>query len=297
MLLLLIRWGYTVDGTGFNEHIGTIVKDNQYYQPARTLWDWMQLLIVPTALAVGGFFLSRSQSNHEQQIANENLQETALQTYLDQISALLLDKDLRNSGRDSEKRDIARARTLIALRRLDSVRKAVLIKFLSEADLIGRDEEKYIVNLQEADLRLIDLNGANLSFTSLNGVILNNANLEGTDLAGTDLTNAFLQSTNMSQANLSYSDLTQAVLSGANLGSADLSLTILKQANLEKANLRNAICIKADFYNANLRDVDLRGAKLQGAILDDADLFGAKYDKETRFPERFTPSQDMQFIR
>lgn len=299
VLILLIILGYRVDWdwVGFREYVGKIHDANQYYQPARTLWDWMQLLIVPTALAIGGFFLSRSQSNHEQRIADDNLQETALQTYLDQISDLLLDKNLRNSEQVSEKRDIARARTLIALRRLDSVRKAVLIKFLSETDLIGRDEAKHIISLQEADLRLINLNGTNLSFTSLNGVILNSANLEGTDFTGTNLTKAFLQATNLSQANLSYSDLTLAVLNGAHLGSTDLSSAILEQANLEKAILRNSICINADFRGANMREVDLRSANLQGAVLDDADLFGAKYDKETRFPERFTPSQEMQFIR
>ena len=295
--MLLIRWGYTVDSSGFNEHVGTIVKANQYYRPARTLWDWMQLLIVPTALAVGGFFLNRSQSNQEYQIADNNLQETTLQTYLDQISELLLDKGLRNSKQESEIRDIARVRTLIALRRLEGMRMGVLVKFLWEANLIGIGEEKNIIKLQEADLRLIDLNGANLSFTSLRSVFLSNANLEGVNLTGTELIDAFLQDANLSQADLSYVDLSQANLSGADLDSAEMSLAKLEQANLEKASLRNAICIKTNLRQAKMREVNLRGANLQGAILDNADLFGAKYDKETRFPERFTPSQDMQYIR
>jgi hypothetical protein len=110
----------------------------------KTLWDFLQLLIVPLALAVVGFLFTmqqdirqqniedrratqvrtienqRSQQAQkiekqraaaEQDIARQRAQDEALQAYLDQMSHLLLDKDLRGSEEDSVVRTLARART------------------------------------------------------------------------------------------------------------------------------------------------------------------------------------------
>ena len=61
----------------------------------------------------------------------QRAQDPALQAYLDQMSTLLLEKDLRNSEEDSEVRTLARARTLTVLERLDPSRK--------EPGALGRD--------------------------------------------------------------------------------------------------------------------------------------------------------------
>src|SRR5713226_7291618 len=44
----------------------------------KTLWDWLQLLIIPLGLAIGGFVLSQVQKNTEQMITVDNQRETAL---------------------------------------------------------------------------------------------------------------------------------------------------------------------------------------------------------------------------
>src|SRR6266487_4686517 len=60
----------------------------------KTLWDWLQLLIIPTVLAVGGYLFNLTISRNEQRIASDNQRETALQDYIDKMSELLLKEHL-----------------------------------------------------------------------------------------------------------------------------------------------------------------------------------------------------------
>src|SRR5437763_602783 len=56
----------------------------------KTLWDWFQLLIIPLVLAVIAISFNRVERKNEKAIALGNQRETALQTYLDKMSELLL---------------------------------------------------------------------------------------------------------------------------------------------------------------------------------------------------------------
>jgi hypothetical protein len=64
-------------------------------------WEWLQLLIVPLALAVIGLWFTMQQDARQQQSEEQRAQDEALQAYLDQMSMLILEKDLRNSEVDS----------------------------------------------------------------------------------------------------------------------------------------------------------------------------------------------------
>src|SRR5437879_4850277 len=74
--IALIIFGYRLDWTGFNGNS----------KSGKTLWDWLQLLIVPTVLAVAAFLFNLATSRREQQIALDNQRETLLQEYLDRMS-------------------------------------------------------------------------------------------------------------------------------------------------------------------------------------------------------------------
>ena len=87
-----------------------------------TLWDWLKLLIVPAVIAIGGLWFNHQQQERQREderrqqergleIENQRAQDAALQAYLDQMSQLMLEKDLRNSAPESELRTLARART------------------------------------------------------------------------------------------------------------------------------------------------------------------------------------------
>src|SRR5689334_14997912 len=102
----------------------------------KTLWDWMQLLIIPLFLTSGALLLNSSERNNERELATDHQQEAALQAYLDRMADMLL-KDNLTSSSNTEVRKVARIRTLTVLQGLDVKRKATLLRFLYEAELIN----------------------------------------------------------------------------------------------------------------------------------------------------------------
>src|SRR5919106_2634522 len=184
-----------------------VIEDKDPASPMRVevvndpklLWDWMGLLIVPIVLGAGALWFNQQARKGEQQqrqnelniadqqrqnelnIADQNRREDALQHYLDRMQELILDKGLKRSKKDAEIRDVARVRTLAALRSLDSSRKGQVARFLHEADLIGKVviEESGERQVIEAiiDLGNADLEGANLISARLEGANLISARL------------------------------------------------------------------------------------------------------------------------
>jgi uncharacterized protein YjbI with pentapeptide repeats len=253
-------WGYLFFSLLF---IGLVIvlslsyKNDRLGFDSKDLWDWLELLIVPLALAGGALWFEWRQGKTEREIAREKRYDATLEAYFDRMTTLLLDKDLRDSGEDDEVRKIARTRTGIVMRRLDGERNAHIIRFLSEAGLISTDSP--LVRWQEIDLAGVSLYGADLRL----------ANLERAHLTGADLRWAKLW-----KAILLRVDLRQADLSGADLQEADL-----KKADLWKAKLRDARFYKAELRRADLREADLRGAILWDADLGEVDLRDAVYEK------------------
>lgn len=199
---------YAPDWTGFGEYQA---PSNPDIERARRLWDWLELLIVPMAVVWGAWWLDRRQKKTERkfeearlekdrEIAREKRQDATLEAYFDRMTALLLEEGLRDSEAGDEVRKIARTRTLAVLRRLDGKRKAEVVQFLHEADLIQVDSP--VVDLRGADLSRVDLTGADLSGTDLSRAILLMA-----DLSGADLSKTILWRTKLSQTNLRGSDL------------------------------------------------------------------------------------------
>src|SRR5215204_394528 len=167
----------------------------------KTLWDWLQLLsalAIPVVLAVAGFWFAAWQgerqqaieaqrANVERVIEDQRAQDTALQAYLDQMTELILEKNLRDSREESEVRTLARARTLTVLGRLGPDRKGSVVQFLYESQLIR--EGNLIIDLEnadlsEADLSLDNLIEADLSDANLRGANLSDGNLNEADLRG-----------------------------------------------------------------------------------------------------------------
>jgi hypothetical protein len=219
----------------------------------KNVWDWLALLVVPAALAMGVYWLNtrqaarqqreadrrqaseeatqEAQEQHARALEDQRGQDAALQAYLDQMSQLLTDekRPLRRAQPSDDLSIVARARTLTVLPRLDGARKASVVQFLYESGLIYRD--RAVLDLSGADLREARLFPADLFKADLSGAYLNRADLSGTDLRGANLYSAYLSDshyskphvieTNMSvvhmgarEANLSDADLRWANLSG-----------------------------------------------------------------------------------
>jgi uncharacterized protein YjbI with pentapeptide repeats len=193
----------------------------------KPLWDWLDLLIVPAVLAIGGYLFNSSQNQATQRAAEQRAQDDALQAYLDHMSDMLIPKkdqpSLYETGPDADADDnlstVARARTLTVLARLDGYRKASVVWFLYEADLIDRDGRIWLGN---ADLRE----------AALDRSYMPRINLSKADLSRADLSESWL-----SEADLSYADLSYADLNGTDLNETKLSGTTMKGADLSDAKV------------------------------------------------------------
>jgi uncharacterized protein YjbI with pentapeptide repeats len=272
----------------------------------KTLWDWMELLIVPIFLAGGAFFLEHSERKAEQQraagqknledqraqdrttteqiradkqkeleqaILKDGQQEAALQGYLDRMADLLLKEKLRVTENEELKK-ISRIQTLTVLRGLDGARKGMVLRFLWEAELLAREHP--VIELTGADLSYAELFQADLSGADLSGVDLKEAKLRYARLQGTNLRRANLHSADIMYADLSGADLSQAELGEAKLNGATLTdKAKLQSARLHHARLVGAFLQGADLSLSYLKDAKLNGAHLNEANLRQANLSGA----------------------
>jgi hypothetical protein len=233
------------------------------YQGAKTLWDWLQLLLLPLVITAGGYVLTRSQNRYALQleerretearaieeqrileartVEEERAQDAALQAYLDLVTQLLLHEKLQLSSAGDEVRGVARARTLTVLGVLSGTRQATVVQFLYEANLIGSAKR------EDGTLKKID------AVVSLEG-----ANLEGVQLEGARLIGACLTGARLVAAHLRRADLRGVDLSRADLRRADLSRADLRVANLRRADLTNCNVTREQLAQAR----SLHGAKL-----------------------------------
>lgn len=283
----------------------------------KTVWDWLQLLIVPIMLSLITVAFTWQQNERQQRIegnraqqaqkienqraeaerelAEQRAQHATLQAYLDQMGMLLLDRDLRNAGENSDVRRLARARTLVVLDALGSDRQNRVLRFLEETELIQArpPDRPPIISLKYASLRNFELigkqllRGTDLTQAGLSGAELSEAHLEGTNLSlahlgGADLRGAYLNDAKLNGAYLYDTDLRGADISGADLSDAEGRFE--SGARMIRTRLAGADISGADLTNARVTEEQLREAEsLEGATMPN----GQKYedwieDKESR---------------
>jgi uncharacterized protein YjbI with pentapeptide repeats len=269
----------------------------------KTLWDWLQLLVIPLALVAIAFGFDYFQGERDQQredrraarergIAADGRREDALRAYLQQMSGLMLERNLRTSRPGSEVQAVARAFTLTVLRRLDPSRKAVVVRFLAQAGLIGSELSAWprILDFRHPHPRLparmpppkIDLNGADLRDAPLRRIDLAANSLEGADLRGADFRQAYLIATKFDRA-----DLRNADFGGAAMGEGIVvgRPTSFFGACVTGARFAYADMSGSDFgaygWNVNLSHANLRGADLSGARLHQVKLDGTNLRRIT----------------
>lgn len=268
---------------------GYIDSEGNVISPPKTLWDLMELLIVPVVLSVGAYLFSQAervrkekiaakQSKRDREISLDQTREIALQAYFDRMTDLIIEKKLRESKLDDEVRAIARVRTLTTLEQLDGMRKGVLFRFLYESGLISKDDP------------IVVMKGANLS-----NVIMAGGNFKNCDLAGANLRKSYWVKTDFESAKLTDTDLTEAKffnawmvfaeLNNANLVGTHFMLTKLRGANFCGAVMEGISPEATSFSEAD----DLPRVPIN---LQLSDMQGAVYNDETTFPNGFEPNRE-----
>ncbi len=109
--------------------------------PRKRLFDWIQILVIPVAVAIGTFVLNRAaqrrdnlaqqeQRRREEQLQHQRAEDATLQAYLEYMSGMLTDpaRPLRRSELGDTLSVAARAQILTVLGRLqDGERKGSVI--------------------------------------------------------------------------------------------------------------------------------------------------------------------------
>jgi hypothetical protein len=266
------------DWTGLGTYHYTKGPDEEF-ERGKTLWDLLQLLIIPAVLSTGAIWYGtqqqtaadreKAQEQTQQALKVQRAQATAqesqaldgvLNAYVDYITGLLLHDGLGDRHPRLATVVAAEARTITALRRLDSPRNATLTHFLSDAHL----------------LRSISLAQTDLSGVHLEGAYLEAARLQGADLTNADLSGASLQGANLSDTTLDHTNLQDSLLSSARLCRAQVIGANLRRAHLESALLKGAVLDG---------DTDLRGAILENANTRGTQWIKVRFGPGTECPD------------
>ncbi len=283
IIVLLAIGGTSLGWTGFGD---------------KTFWDWLQLLsalAIPVVLAAAGLWFTAQQDARQQNIENQRAdaerelaeqraQDEALQAYLNQMSELILNRNLLEAKGSDPVYTLAQARTSTVMSGLDAAHNRSVVRFLSNSGLLGSSRLQDPPLSTGSLLRGIGLEGVDLSGLRTEGCIssacrpedLLGAGLRNADLSNADLSNDDLFLADLRGADLSGADLTNASLSGADLsGQKRTAIAPASGANLSRANLNDAFLLGADLTNATVRSADLSGAYLKNAYLKNAYLSGA----------------------
>lgn len=256
----------------------------------KTLWDWMDLLLVPAALGIAIWWLNRSEKASEQKAVTGRLQENALQSYFDAVTKLLLEYDATTNTESQERRltsnrkALLRTRTLSTLRAVGCARKSQILLFLYESGLATNNSQPRKRSL-EVDLSYADFRGVEIGNASIDNIALNLVDLRDSVLQRTKMENASLVQADLRWADFSKTDLSLADLRNVNAANVTLIGTVLSDANLRgaylfHADMRDAVLRGVDFRDATLSEADLRGANLEDADLRRANLLGAKVTED-----------------
>ena len=240
----------------------------------KPLWAWLNLLIIPVVLAIGGYWFTSSQNRATHAAAERRAQDDALQSYLNQMGQLLLDRDkqLLHPEEGEDARTLARAWTLTVLPRLDGLRKRSVVQFLYESGLITKN--RAVIDLTGAHLAAVNLTSANLKGANLRGAYMARANLVDARLSEADLGDAKLFGANLSLAKLDGANLSAAVLMGDPRGTPFQRISVIHKYTLGGVGPKNA----------DLRYADLSGANLTDAYVSEEQLDSAKSLKGATMP-------------
>ncbi|CAF1209707.1 unnamed protein product [Rotaria sordida] len=188
--------------------------------------------------------IAARQRDQELKQANTLQQETVYAVYIKEmgeLSSKLKAKNLSITELDQQWK-LARAKTLSALRQLDTKRKSYIIQFLYEIELLFTNNSA------------MDLNGCDLS-----GIILT---------SHTGMTFMF-----------DYITLTYVVLSNTSFVNLHLMKADFSGSLLNNANFSNAYLFEANFTGCDLTNADLRGVHAEFAIMKNVNLSGAIFGK------------------
>jgi uncharacterized protein YjbI with pentapeptide repeats len=276
------RWGW--DWVG----IGPYNQQYLHTKYGKTVWDWLQLLIVPGVVVIGGAVLNRLLERRRAQIEDDRQQEAAIEAYMDRMSDLLLTHNLWGSKSESEGREVARGRTMNTLRRVNAERQGHVIQFLADGGLLNASSlasnqpKEPVIDLRYINLRGIQLRNVIMTNVQLDAIAMNEARLNPCFMISCKLHNVQMERANLSGGSFVVTEFLGCDLKRVRMNNAQLSHAIFsKIGHLDEtaSDLAGADLSRSNLTRSDLIGVNLTGARLRGAILEGTNLALAQVSK------------------
>ena len=86
VILLLVFKTTLINGTGF---FSVITNNVDVIHEGKTLWDWLDLLLIPIALAIFAYFSSKEIKKIELMVSIERTRDISLQSYIEKVTDYL----------------------------------------------------------------------------------------------------------------------------------------------------------------------------------------------------------------
>ncbi len=297
-----------------------------------TLWDFLELFIVPIILTLGGLLYERISSQREQKRQKEereleqkrqNLEEQKnraeiesreklreitereryqrvnLREFMDRIEARYASKGERLFDVDEPARATARARVKHVLHQADLKRKQHVIDFLLDSKLTLVTDER--------DAKHCLLEGFSLKQTDFCGLKMRRFDLTDVNLEGSrfemapDLSGACLSNANVSRVNFSGALLSDANLSGVHTNvepnASKKNQTFFSHSQMERCDLSHTQLWNVQFDNATLIEAKLYAAYLHKCtIAGESNLSQVMFGGENEEQEQRTRIEQTNFI-
>ena len=231
---------------------------NSYFR--LTFKDLLNILIAVTVPIAIGIYTAvttnqqmktaKLEADERQRIAHESFQQSIYNGFIDNIYQLHKDGELNDSYSPWA---FANARYRAVHRQLDTVRKAHVLQFLKEKELIGRDE--CITGCEEKQLKdIIRLNALSFDYLQLFSETgtLNQLNFKCIELDRVSLVNAIITNVDLSGVSFKGSNLNGAQFIGSTLNCAKFNGTQMDGTDLRKSNFTQAEFINVDLSTAKL---------------------------------------------
>lgn len=284
----------------------------------KSVWDWLDLLIVPSVIGLSvAYFesmgrlteleIAERNNEVEREISKERYWESTFKEFLDKMTVFVIENGLLKAQANADLTNIAIMRTRTTLRILNAKWKQEVVVFLSESG-ITKSIPGILCNcdLSKTDLNRIGLSNADLSDAQLNDAILSGANLNASELSRASIVGAKLIGTQMQAATLTSADLTNSDLQGASLSRSKLTAAKFKNAKLKATKMVGCVATNtifkaadscgsdrtdlsgSDFSNANMSEASFRNIDMHKCKLAHVDCSGTDFSGANFFEVTFT---------
>jgi uncharacterized protein YjbI with pentapeptide repeats len=238
----------------------TVTKQTQ---GARTVWDWIGLVGVGSAIALAGWIIARKQQERERVATLEYTQDEALAAFLDQMSNLIVDhglsKEQEKSNESTLHRVRVRARTIPIVRNASAFFGADGEHVIAEhKTTVHKELESHLCRVAQARtiaiLLSLDATHKRRPLKLVYELGLINRGTSVLKLTNAGLDHASLSELSLRKANLRRADFRSTDLSGSDLSGSDLSLADMRGTDLRRVNLRHANLSSTNFLPYDERD-------------------------------------------